>query len=154
MVLRSPPITEYVAPIEQVCSKLQQGEAEELRGEVKSIIKKTHNPPNITKEEMKAIRELKEDSSRMVLTADKGVPLVVMDTADYKKKQMIYYNSQHTNQFQLTPPLNTRTNLLICWNPSRQKGVSVRLFTRSCIQLEQDPQSSMACPSYIKKGCQ
>ena len=35
---------------------------------------------------MKAIRELKEDTSRMVLTGDKGVSLVVMDTADYKKK--------------------------------------------------------------------
>ena len=86
VVPRSPPIIEYVAVIEQVCSKVQQREAEELRGEVKSIIEKTHNPPNITKEEMNAIRELKEDTSRMVLTADKGVSLVVMDTADYKKK--------------------------------------------------------------------
>ena len=31
MVPRSPPITEYVAVIEHVCSRLQQGEAEELR---------------------------------------------------------------------------------------------------------------------------
>ena len=38
---RSPPVTEYVAAIEQACSKLQQGEAKELRGEVKTIIKKT-----------------------------------------------------------------------------------------------------------------
>ena len=43
-------------------------------------------PPHITREERKAIRELKEDKSRMVLIADKGVSLVVMDTADYKKK--------------------------------------------------------------------
>ena len=35
---------------------------------------------------MKAITELKKDPSRMVLTADKGVSLVVMDTAEYKKK--------------------------------------------------------------------
>ena len=32
MVQRTPPVTEYVAVIEQACSKLQQGEAEELRG--------------------------------------------------------------------------------------------------------------------------
>ena len=86
MVPRSPPITEYVAVIEQACSKLQQGDAEKLKGEVKSIIKKTCNPPNITREERKAIRGLKEDKSRMVLTADKGVSLVVIDTADCKKK--------------------------------------------------------------------
>ena len=45
VVPKSPPITEYEAAIEQACSKLQQGEAEELKGEVKSIIKKTHSPP-------------------------------------------------------------------------------------------------------------
>ena len=70
-----------------LCSRLQQGEAEELRGEVKTIIKKTYNPlPNMTKEERKAITELKKDSTRMILTADKGVSLVVMDTKEYKKK--------------------------------------------------------------------
>ena len=87
VVPKSPPIAEYIAAIEQACSKLQQGEAEELRGEVKSIIKRSCNPPpNITREERKAIRELKEDRSRMVLTADKGVALVVIDTEEYKKK--------------------------------------------------------------------
>ena len=45
IVPRSPPITEYIAAIEQAGSKLQQGEVEELRGEVKSIIKKSCNPP-------------------------------------------------------------------------------------------------------------
>ena len=87
VVPKSPPIEEYIAVIEQACSKLQQGEVEELRGEVKSIIKRSCNPPpNITREERKAIRELKEDRSRMVLTADKGVALVVIDTEEYKKK--------------------------------------------------------------------
>ena len=32
VVPRSPPITEYIAVIEQACSKLQQGEGGELRG--------------------------------------------------------------------------------------------------------------------------
>ena len=44
VVPKSPPIAEYIAVIEQACSKLQQGEAEELRGEVKSIIKRSCNP--------------------------------------------------------------------------------------------------------------
>ena len=46
VVPRSPPITEYVAAIEQACSKLQQGEAEELRGESNpSLRKHTVLPP-------------------------------------------------------------------------------------------------------------
>ena len=48
VVPRSPPTTEYIAAIEQACSKLQQGEAKELRGEVKAIIKKSWNPPLTT----------------------------------------------------------------------------------------------------------
>ena len=85
MVPRSPPNTEYLATKEYACSRLKQGKAEELR-EVKTIIKKTYNPPpNITKVERKVLTELKKDSTRMILTADKGVSLVVMDTEEYKK---------------------------------------------------------------------
>ena len=73
MVPRSPPITEYVASIEYVCTILKQGEAEELRGEVKAIMKMVQPPKyNLTKEEHKVLEELKKDKNRMVLTADKG----------------------------------------------------------------------------------
>ena len=41
MAPRSTPVTEYVAVIEHACSRMQHGEAEELRGQVKTIIKKT-----------------------------------------------------------------------------------------------------------------
>ena len=44
VVQRSPLIAEYIAVVEHACSKLQQGEAEELRGEVKSIIKRSCTP--------------------------------------------------------------------------------------------------------------
>ena len=83
VVPRSLPVTEYVAVIEHACSKLPQGEAKELRGEVKTITEETYNhQPNITREKRKAITELKKEPSRMILTADKGVSLVVMDTEE------------------------------------------------------------------------
>ena len=54
---------------------------------MKTIIKKIYNPPpNITKVERKDITELKKDPTRMILTADKGVSLVVMDTEAYNKE--------------------------------------------------------------------
>ena len=37
-----PPVGEYIALIEQACSQLKYGEAEELRGEIKTILKKIH----------------------------------------------------------------------------------------------------------------
>ena len=44
VVPRNPPITEYVAALEQACTKLKQGEAEELRGEIRAVMKKIHTP--------------------------------------------------------------------------------------------------------------
>ena len=70
--------------VEQTCQNLAQGEAEELRAVVKAVIKKCQPPKtNITKEEQKALRELKKDSNRIILTADKGTCLIVMDREKY-----------------------------------------------------------------------
>ena len=64
-----------------------QGEADELWGEVKAILKKVQLPrSNITKEEREALTELKNDNNRMILTDDKGVSIVVMDRDEYIKK--------------------------------------------------------------------
>ena len=44
LVPKSPPITEYIATIEQEFTPLQQGKTEELGGEVKATIKKIQPP--------------------------------------------------------------------------------------------------------------
>ena len=68
-------VADGIATIEQACSKLNQGESEELRVEVKKALEKAERPPlNTSKEEYKALNELKKDNSRMILTADKGWP--------------------------------------------------------------------------------
>ena len=81
VVAKELPILEYITAVVKSFSQLQQGKAEELRGEIKSILKMISNSrpykSNITKEEQQAIRKLKQDENRMVLTVDKGVSLVV-----------------------------------------------------------------------------
>ena len=58
---RNPPVGEYIVSIENACNKLKQGKADELRGEIKAILKKIKIPTNnITKEEKKALVELKK----------------------------------------------------------------------------------------------
>ena len=47
---------------------------------------------NITKKEKEAIKTLREDSSWVVLTADKGVAMVVMDKSQYVEKCMALLN--------------------------------------------------------------
>ena len=52
IVPRIPPIGEYITTIENVCNQLEQGKVEELRGEVKKVLKKVHPPrPNISRSE-------------------------------------------------------------------------------------------------------
>ena len=87
IVPRNPPLGDYIMAIEDACNKLPQGKVEELRGEIKSVMKKIHPPrSNITREERKAIDQLRRDNTRIILTADKGVSMVVMDRDDYQQK--------------------------------------------------------------------
>ena len=66
---RQPSVEEYIAAIEKVCPKLEQGEADELRVEVKKALKKSQNAPrtpsNITREEGKALQELRKDKTEL-----------------------------------------------------------------------------------------
>ena len=112
IVTREPPIGEYVAQIERVCQSLTQGEGEELRAEVKAIMKKTKPPKsNISKEEARAIKELKKDQDRMVLTADKGVSMVVMDREEYERKSEDLLN-QPTHRVLPSDPTTKQKNKL------------------------------------------
>ena len=97
MVPRSPPVGEYIAAIEHACNQLQQGKVEELRGEIKSVLKKIQTTKhNITGEKRKALDELKKDKTRITLTMDKGVSMVVMDRDDYNSiAEDILYQSTY-----------------------------------------------------------
>ena len=87
IVPRNPPLGEYIMAIENACNQLPQGKVEELRGGIKSVLKKIHPPrSNITREERKAIDELRRDNTKMILTTDKGVSMVVMNRDDYHQK--------------------------------------------------------------------
>ena len=75
VVPKNPPIIQYVATIEQACTKLEEGQAEEFRVHIKVTIQKIQKPkPNITMKERTALTKLKKDPSRMVLTSCKEHP--------------------------------------------------------------------------------
>ena len=78
---------EFISAVEAACQRLPEHDAQELRAEVNILLKRAKPPKsNITKEEKKALKELREDQDRMVLTADKGVAMVVMDRKEYQEK--------------------------------------------------------------------
>ena len=110
---KEPPVSNYILQIERVCQQLEKGKVEELQGEIKQILKKTQPPkPNITREEAKAIEELRRDKERVILTADKGVSMVVLDTEDYIRKSEELLN-QPTYKLLSSDPTTKHKNRLI-----------------------------------------
>ena len=91
------PLTKYIAVTKKICDELGENmtgkDCTEIYQKTKEILqhyqKKKSHTHNITKEEREAIKTLREDASHMVLTADKGVALVVMDKSQYVDKCFI-----------------------------------------------------------------
>ena len=78
---------DYMVVVEQACSKLDKGGTDEPMVEVKSVLKTAQPPrPNINREEKKVMKELRNDDTRVILTTDKGVAMVVMGKHNYIKK--------------------------------------------------------------------
>ena len=77
---KHPPYGDYIVAIEKACNTMEPNSAEELRAEIRGALKHTHpTRSNINREEVQVLAELKRDSSKVILTADKGVALVKMD---------------------------------------------------------------------------
>ena len=67
-------------------SKLGQQDAEELRAGINRILRSSHPPkPNLNKAEVQAFRKHKRDKDRLVLTADKGVAVVITLNSAYNE---------------------------------------------------------------------
>ena len=90
------PFTEYIAVTKQICDKFGENTggsiAVNTTKKTKNLLQdykqKCTSCPNITKEEREAIKTLKEDGTWVVLTADKGAAMVVMDKSLYVDKCM------------------------------------------------------------------
>ena len=81
------PHLEYIVPIESACQRLDHQGAEEHIADVNRELRRSHTAkPNLTKEEMKVLAELRKDSIRIVLPVDNGVAMVTMDRKDNIEK--------------------------------------------------------------------
>ena len=67
--------------MESICHKLKEEDAEEFRADINSLLRR--GQVNLSKQESIRLARLKKNKERVVLTADKGVAMVVMDKEDY-----------------------------------------------------------------------
>ena len=115
---------DYIVAIEKACSTMEPNSAEELRAEIRGALKQTHpTRRNINREEVQALAELKRDSSKVILTADKGVALVIMDKPDYNTKAQELLNDKKTYKDINTDPTNKlKTKLISLLKKIRAEG--------------------------------
>ena len=123
IVPKVPAVGECITAIENVCNQIQQGKAEELRGEIKTVLKKIQPPRhNISREERKAIEELWMDKSRIILTADKGVSMVVMDRDEYNTKAEELLNQPTYRPIPNDPTNKLKTRLISLLKQIKTEG--------------------------------
>ena len=100
------PVTEYIAVTKQICDRLGENtdgvDCSEYYQKTKVLLQdykgKRASQPNISKMEREAIKTLKEDNTRVVLTADKGIAMVVMDKNSYIDKCMALLQDSNVYQ--------------------------------------------------------
>ena len=105
------PNLDYITAIETVCSKLKEEDVAELRGEINGILSKTKTPkPNLNKEERIALNQLRKD--RVILTANKGVAMVVLDKEDCNNKARDLLNTPAYKEIPKDPTNRIKTQLI------------------------------------------
>ena len=130
IALKNPSNLDYITGIETACQKLNNQNAEELRTNINGLPRKSYAPrPNLNKEENKALVELKKDKNRIILTADKGVALVVLDKKDYigKAQNLLVQPAYRTLE---RDPTNKRKAKLITMlrRSKRESGLEENLY--------------------------
>ena len=102
---------------------------------VKRLIKQDQNnrrQGNVSKEEFKALRELKMDNNRLILTADKGVALVVIDKAEYIRKAEDLSKEKTYKKITEDPTVKQKKNKLvnILRNIKTEEGLNEETYKR------------------------
>ena len=81
------PVEDYIVATELACQKLPNNEATVLRSEMAGVLRNAKPPrSNISREERKALVDLKKEESVLILPADKGKATVIMEVSDYEQK--------------------------------------------------------------------
>ena len=146
-----PPNLEYIIAIEAACTKLSQQDAEELRAEVNRGLRSSQFPkPNLTKAQNLALRELKRDRDCIVLTADKGVAMVIMDRQDYINKANNFINQNTYRSIPRDPTNSIKIKLIsILKRIKNQTGLDSNMY-KSMYLTGCVPSSSMTSPKIHK----
>ena len=149
-----PSLEAYITAVEQASSKLPAQKADELRSDVNRLLKQSQTQCryqcNLNPMKCRALTQLKQDTSRVVLTVDKGVAMVIMDKVDYTNNAQVLLQDTNTYKVLKKDPTSYLKNKLITLLKDIKQEASAPTSTNNYISLVQSPQSSMGFPKYTK----
>ena len=112
-----PPMDAYIMATELASSKLPSQEVEEFRSDVNRLLKQQQQQYNkhcnLNPAQPRALIQLKQDNTRVVLTVDKGVAMVIMDQQDYNNKAQTLLQDTNTYKVLSKDPTPQLKNKLI-----------------------------------------
>ena len=129
-----------------------------MRADINGLLSKPHAPrPNLTKEESKAVVELKRDKDRTILTADKGVAMVVLDKKHYIEKAQELLVQPAYKTIEMDPTNKLRAKLItILRKIKRDTGTEEKfyktMYLTGCapkiLWFDQNPQNRPPLQTY------
>ena len=146
--------TEYIAVTKQISDKLGENtdgvDCREYYQKIKDLLQdykpKHASHPNITKEEREAIKTIKEDDTHVVLTADKGVAMVVMDKSSYVDKCMTLAKPAKSTDKSRQHFTGSRENMVKNIN-----GCNYTTTNCSLQAISANPKDSMIYPKFTRQ---
>ena len=152
-----PPVEAYITAVEKAASKLPSTEADELRSDTSSLLRchihQHNNHSNINPAQCRALTQLKQDTSMVVLTADKGVAMVIMDQQDYINK--VNTLLQDTNTYRVLnkdPTTSLKNKLISTLRNMKQTGALSNTKYRQLYPTSVIPPKFYGLPKIHKAG--
>ena len=124
----------------------------ELRAYVNSSLRRVKEPKaNLTKQEKTGLSQLKKDKERVILTADKGVAIVIMDREDYNSKAQQLLTSPAYKSLARDPTNKIKAQLITKLRRIK-KDSNLRVRIGLCILPVVFCQSFMGYPKSTKQA--
>ena len=124
-----------------------------MRGEIKTILKKIQTPKsNITREERRALEELRKEKSKIILTADKGVSLVVMDKEEYIRKTQALLDQPEYKSIPADPTTRYKNKLISILKSIKAEGGINEATYRRLYPTEASSPKFYGLPKVHKQG--
>ena len=149
------PVVDIITQTEVACRHMPEKDANSLRSQVSIILNRPRKTePNLPKEEREALKSLKQDETILILPADKGRLVVVVNKEDYKQKCQALLDDKNTylNLGRRDPTSKYKRELVSVLQQIEEEGGINRILYRQLYPTTETPPKFYGLPKVHKTG--